>query len=140
MAEKSKSNLFLLELILSFVSFAVCASVCLTIFIKASAMSKDSDNLDNATLYARNLAECYRGCDGDADKIAQLMNGTVTDGTVILYFTFDWEQQPTEQSEGYKLTLCETERNDLFAIADITAFGADGEDILKFSATAVFNR
>lgn len=52
-----KSGLFLLEIMLTLLIFAVCALICVLIFAKASISSAHSRDMNNAVLLAQNEIE-----------------------------------------------------------------------------------
>lgn len=55
--ESSKSSLFLLELMISIVFFALAAAGCVQIFAKAHMLSQEAGRLDMAVSVAQSLAE-----------------------------------------------------------------------------------
>ena len=59
--ETSKSSLFLLELMISIVFFAIAAAGCVQVFAKAHMLSQEAGKLDMAVSVAQSLAEAYSG-------------------------------------------------------------------------------
>lgn len=55
--ESSKSSLFLLELMISIVFFALAAAGCVQVFAKAHMLSHEAGRLDMAVSVAQSLAE-----------------------------------------------------------------------------------
>lgn len=55
--ESSKSSLFLLELMISIVFFALAAAGCVQVFAKAHMLSQEAGRLDMAVSVAQSLAE-----------------------------------------------------------------------------------
>lgn len=55
--ESSKSSLFLLELMISIVFFALAAAGCVQVFAKAHMLSQEAGRLDMAVSMAQSLAE-----------------------------------------------------------------------------------
>ena len=58
--EASKSSLFLLELMISIVFFAISAAGCVQIFAKAHMLSEQAEQLDLAVSIAQSLADTCR--------------------------------------------------------------------------------
>ena len=56
-----RSNLFLLELILDLALFLLCGTVCVGLFLRAGAMSRESQRLTQAVAPAQSTAEALRG-------------------------------------------------------------------------------
>ncbi len=57
--QKSKSALFLMELIIVIFFFALTSAVCLKVFVKAHAVARETEGLNAAILWADNAAECF---------------------------------------------------------------------------------
>lgn len=55
-----RANLFLLELVLALLLFAVCATVCVGLVLYANGLSRDSRMLTEAVAIAQDAAERYR--------------------------------------------------------------------------------
>lgn len=72
MKTNSKSSLFLMELMIALLIFAVCACVCAAINAKASVNIAESRDMNNALILAQNYAEKIKG-------------GMETEGTVTFY-------------------------------------------------------
>lgn len=60
MAYKRKSSLFLMELMIALLIFAVCASVCAAVIAEASADITKSRDISNALIIAQNKAEMIK--------------------------------------------------------------------------------
>ncbi|MBD5081295.1 MAG: hypothetical protein HDT44_05965 [Ruminococcaceae bacterium] len=60
MKQGRKSNLFLMELMIALLIFAVCASVCAAIIAKASVSITESRDMSNALILAQNHAELIK--------------------------------------------------------------------------------
>lgn len=72
MKSNSKSGLFLMELMIALLIFAVCACICAAINAKASVNITESRDINNALILAQNYAEKIKG-------------GVQTEGTVDYY-------------------------------------------------------
>lgn len=53
----TKSELFLMEFIAVILFFSICAAICISAFVKADNISKDSDLLNGAMILAQSVAE-----------------------------------------------------------------------------------
>lgn len=60
MKYSGKSSLFLMELMIALLIFAVCACVCAAIIAKAGADITDSRDMSNALIMAQNQAELIK--------------------------------------------------------------------------------
>lgn len=118
-AENSKSGLFLMELMLAILFFAISAAICLQMFAFASLTATRAENLSYATLAARSTAECYQATDGDLNQIAQLLGGTATADTLEIGYDTQWQSSQTEIQ--YQLTLISTENQGEITVTEIGA-------------------
>ena len=68
MKYSGKSSLFLMELMIALLIFAVCASVCAAIIAKAGSDINESRDMSNALIMAQNRAELIKGGRDTADS------------------------------------------------------------------------
>jgi len=81
----SGSGMFLIELMLGIMIFAIAAAVCLKVFVTANDISTDSTELNRAVIAAQNSAECFKATGGDLAKTAGLLGKNFTAGDVLTY-------------------------------------------------------
>lgn len=126
----SKSGLFLLELMLVILFFAISAAVCLQMFAYASLTAKNAENLSYATLAARGAAQCYQATQGDLDQVADLLEADASQGMLCVDYDAQW--QVSQGEACYQLTL--TQRG---ATADIVVAAVvdDATPIYTLSAS-----
>lgn len=89
MKQSRKTNLFLMELIIALMIFAVCASVCAAIIAKASVNITESKDMSNALILAQNHAE-------------KIKSGSESDGKTFLY-TADLKNASDSDSVAYRI-------------------------------------
>ena len=58
--QNSKSALFLMELIIAILFFAISSAVCVQLFVKAHLMSRDTTDLNHAVACAESASACLR--------------------------------------------------------------------------------
>jgi len=71
----SGSGLFLIELMLAILIFALAAAICLRIFVTADYISTESIQLNRAVLAAQSSAEAFKATGGDLNETAKLLSG-----------------------------------------------------------------
>lgn len=111
----SKSGLFLMELMVVILLFAISGAICLQMFAYASQTAKNAQNLRNATMSAKSVAECHNATAGDLEQMATLLAGTATDTGLEIGYDDQWQSvdgQPT-----YILTLTEQGNTALISVA-----------------------
>ncbi|MDO4540163.1 MAG: hypothetical protein Q4B48_03525 [Syntrophomonadaceae bacterium] len=81
--QRSRSTLFLMELILAVIIFTVCCAICVGLFLRANALANDSTTLNHAVFAAESCAEAFR-----ADA---LKNYDAADDTYIVIYDHEWQ-------------------------------------------------
>lgn len=81
---KNRTSLVLMEQLVMVLVFSLAAALCLTVFVKADQISRETMYRDEAVLLAQNGAEVLKSCSGDAEKAAAILNGAVTEKGLTL--------------------------------------------------------
>lgn len=109
----SRTGLFLMELIIAVLFFALASAICIQLFVKSHLISESSVELNHGVLWAQNMAEAFYGCNGNGEEMAALFENTTyekeTDGTENLTLLFDEDFQPlsnTSASANGKYSYC----------------------------------
>lgn len=78
----SKSALFLMELLIAILVFALTAAICMRIFTFAKLTADSAGDLSIAVTNVQNAAECYKAYHGDLNLTAQALgyDGVMADG------------------------------------------------------------
>lgn len=107
----SKSQIFLLEFIIVVLFFTICSTICISVFIKADRISKDSSRDVNALIVAQNAAECFKASDS-ADPGEYLKINEIKDGNYFIYYDKEFDAAD-KNSATYtlKINLAETDEN-----------------------------
>ena len=99
----TRSGLFAIELLIAVGVFALCAAICVGLFVRAEVMSRDSAGLDRAVIEARNAAECFKAACGDMEETARLTGGELAGDTLLLRYDGSFALTLTSaQEDGYK--------------------------------------
>ena len=88
----TRSGLFAIELLISIGVFSLCAAICVGLFVRSEVISQTSADLSRAVSEARSAAECYKAAGGNLEKTADLIGGTLENGTLRLYYDQDWQK------------------------------------------------
>ena len=89
MNARSRSTLFLMEQLMVITIFAVCASICVKIFIGSYLMASDARSTNQALVVAKNGAECFKAC-GDVQKTAAVL-GAAPGSADAVYYDAGWQ-------------------------------------------------
>lgn len=139
---RSKTSLFLMELIIAILFFSLSCAVCIQLFFKAHHVSRKSEDLSSAVLWCENVAELFRGCDGDMSEMTALLEDTdhfrITtdaDDEFSIFFDEDWNPITEASHVTYEIQ-CEIYDKDDFQTAVITAL--DGSEELYSLTSEIF--
>lgn len=86
-----KSSLFLMELIIVLFFFALCAAVCVNIFIKAKLISNQSYELNKSIIASQNAAECFKAANANINTLAEFLHGTAEGDVVKIGYDKNWQ-------------------------------------------------
>lgn len=112
--QKSKSALFLMELIIVIFFFALTSAVCLQVFVKAHSVSENTKDLNEAILWADNAAEIFFEHGNDTETIKGMLsevfpkNGEASynlsfdSDDSFLYMTYSFDKKETHYSYTFK--------------------------------------
>lgn len=97
MNNRGKSGLFLMELMIALLIFALCACVCVAIIAKASANLTESRDMSNALILSQNHAELIK-------------SGKETEGKTD-YYSEDLAAASKDNSVYYSVSRIENKEN-----------------------------
>ncbi|MBS5523869.1 MAG: hypothetical protein KHX56_16550 [Clostridiales bacterium] len=104
--QKSKSTLFLMELMIAICFFAITSAVCVQVFAKAHLVSETTRNLNHAIAQSESVAESFRACNGNLLDIAELFpSGVLKDNMLTIDYGKDWQPCARKTSGAYRLIL-----------------------------------
>ncbi len=84
----SRASLFLMELMISILFFAISGAVCIQLFVKAHTINELTEDKSKATLIAQDICEYYHYTDGDkAEMLSYYWDFEESDDSILLYFT-----------------------------------------------------
>ncbi|MCM1054439.1 MAG: hypothetical protein NC394_02855 [Bacteroides sp.] len=96
MKRSGKTGLFLMELMISLLIFAVCACVCAAIIAKASSSISESRDMSNALILSQNKAELIKNGRYNSDNTEY----------------FDGELKPVEKENAVYSAVSAVNRSD----------------------------
>ena len=115
---KSRSSLFLLELILNILLFTVLVVIGLNFFVKAHKLTIKTTDLHHAVTECNNIASLYESGDGSLNLISsQYSDIVISDTQALIYFNKDFVEC-TSSDAMYTLSI---------AITNQTAQTSEGE-------------
>lgn len=131
--EKSKSRLFLIEMIVIILFFSIAAAVCINMFTQAKIVSGKSTELTMALLSAQQAAETFKSSGGDKEATGQRLGAQIEGENLIVTYNSDWEQ--TDTQPAYTMRIACSQDGGL-KTADILIQG--GQEEIYRVQTAVY--
>lgn len=107
---KSHSSLFLIELMIVLVFFALASTVCIQLFVQSHLLSQSTAEQNEAILLAESMAEEFRAADGDISA-------------KDVYYDKNWSVCSREEAAYTREVALRTEHN--MKVADISVYGGD---------------
>jgi len=100
-----KSSLFLMEIMINILFFAVLVTICLQLFFKAHNLSNDTTTLHRAVTACTSVAEVYQS-NNDGKEVIMTMypHAIALNNTILIYF--DENYLPCNEASGtYRAVL-----------------------------------
>ena len=125
---RSRSSLFLLEMIIVILVFAVSSAVCASLFVSARLASLQSSRLTMAVGLCQNAAECLRAAGDDPGLLEEVLGARALGGGVY-EAGYDADGHPAgPDGARYLLTIVTARSEGGLLHAAITLDEADGAD------------
>lgn len=87
---KSKTALFLMELIIVILFFSLASAVCMQLFARSHLIGKETRELNHAVAIAQSYAEVMRGTDGSMESILSAFPDAIAEDN---YFEVFYDEQ-----------------------------------------------
>ena len=132
---RSRSTLFLIEQLIVITVFAVCATVCVSIFVDSYLMANYTRDINHALAAAKGGAECFKAY-GDPRKTAAVLggddgSGDATDG--VVYYDAGWRVCGAAEA-AYALRLRPGSDEVLpLSLCQLSVEKISGEEIIGFT-------
>ncbi len=97
---RSKTSLFLMELIITILFFSIASAVCVQFFVKAHTIGEKTRELNYAVAAAQGFAEVMRGTDGSMSSILAIYPDAVQGNETFFEVFYDEDFQPCEPEKA----------------------------------------
>lgn len=125
--ERTKSSMFLLEILINILLFSVLCVCSLQFFIHSYQLTEKTTTLHQAVTACNNVAAVYEASDASTDAISEAFSGAITENNVtFIYFDKNY-QECDSQSIAYYLTV-ERLKSEIPAIR--ISYYKNGEDAI----------
>ena len=129
MKTRSRSALFLLELVIVILAFSLSAAICLRVFFQSRLISNESRDISHAALAVQTVADSYKAMNGDLDRTAELLDGTSDADSVSFYYNSVWEHITDLSAASFTVTIVRTGAE--HRECSVTAADSDGNHIFS---------
>ena len=138
---RSKSGLFLMELIIVILFFSISAAICMRIFSTAKIKSDYSRDISNASVVAQSCADSFKAYNGDPEKTAIAIEGAkLSDSVVIAYYDSDWKRTDSKNKAEYSLILKISKDNDYKTTGKISVENNDGKNFIELTVVSAHQK
>lgn len=123
--KRSKSSLFLMELIIVLMFFALSAAICMKVFSSAKVKTDMSRNMTNASFAAESLAETWKASKLDGTEFTSIYpNVTEHDGVITVFYDKDWTLE--EKYQGAYHATIEEHADEYYVQAHVAVYDESG--------------
>ena len=117
-----RSNIFLMEIIISILFFSIASAVCIQLFAKAKLQSDNTAALNQAVLAASSAAEALEVSDGTPESLISCFPGGEAYGrTLRVYYDQSWNPCPSSLSSFQMEVLLSSDRGMITAAITVTS-------------------
>lgn len=103
--ERTKSSMFLLEILINILLFSVLCVCSLQFFIQSYQLTENTTTLHQAVTACNNVAAVYEASDASVDAISAAFSGAITENSVIYIYFDENYQECDSQNVAYYLTV-----------------------------------
>ena len=129
-----KSSLFLMEIMINILFFAVLVTICLQLFFKAHNLSEDTSVMHRAVTTCTSIAEVYQSNhDGNEVVMTVYPDAIALNSTILIYFD-DAYQPCSEAMSTYRAVLEHGNPPD----ANITFYAQDSGEVIYSLAVSSY--
>ncbi len=132
-----KSSIFLMELIISILFFALCSAVCIQLFVYSNTLGNESFDRDHAVTKASSIAEVIIANNGETEPLFDIFPMVKEDVYIVTYYDEDGEFVSKEEGD-YELQVLVKEQDGMKDIT-ISTYLKGEEKVIYELNTKVYN-
>lgn len=137
---KSKTSLFLMEIIITVLFFCICSAICMKLFVGAHVLEKKTFELNHAVEAAQGFSEVMRGTDGNIDSIVEVYPKAVKGADDFFEVFYDENFVECEFQNATYAADITLEPNGAIQNMEVTVFVIETyEEIYNLTATKYMN-
>lgn len=105
---RSKSSLFLIELIIVILFFSIAGTVCIQLFVKSHLLSSKTQAMNHCVKYAQNYAEVFTNLNGSEDSFSDFFEDSLFnngDHTYCINYDKSFKTTTDPEAAFYRCSL-----------------------------------
>lgn len=131
---KSRTALFLMELIIAILFFSIASAVCMQLFAKAHLTSVKTQELNKAVALAQSYAETFKGTDGSMESLNAIFPEAETAGDCAkIYYDNDFNASDAENA-AYLGDITITSKDAVSNITIVFTKLSDNSEVYRLTA------
>jgi hypothetical protein len=119
---RSKSGLFLMELIIVIAFFSLTSAVCIQLFATAHRFSTRSMGLQRSVINAQSAAEAFKMTGGNLERMSDLLGADLQGSVLFMEYDANWNPVSDEETWARFVLSVETNIEIVPATAVINVF------------------
>lgn len=129
-----RSNLFLMEMILAILFFALAGAVCMQLFVKARVLSENTSARNQSLVLAKSAASAFEAGDGNLATLKEdYPYSRIEDSTLKIFYDENWK--PCEKKDKiYEMQITIEKQNGNLTTASIAVTDSKNEELLRLKA------
>lgn len=127
---RSKSSLFLMELIIVLMFFSLSAAICMKVFAISKVKTDSARDLAQASFAAESFAEVYKEYHGDMGKVGEyysVKSATSETKKMVFFYDSEWNRITDGGEAVYSMNIS-TDRDKNLLRASINVVRVDKEN------------
>ncbi|MCL2016176.1 MAG: hypothetical protein FWG68_08030 [Defluviitaleaceae bacterium] len=130
---RSKSGLFLMELIIAIAFFAVSSAICIQLFALAHSLSARSIATQMAVINAQTAAETFKVAAGDMDYFARLLQADLVSDSIVANFDSNWTRTTVAENVQYSMFVYQNIVNNMATAIITISNRTDGTEVYSLT-------
>lgn len=130
-----RSNLFLMEMIIAILFFALASAVCMQLFAKSKLLSMETSAKNHAMIIAKSAASSFETGDGSLVSLqADYPNSNLNGSLLTVYYDKNWNIC-SKKNARYDMEITSKEKNPNLMLAVITIHDFDSSELFELTAS-----
>lgn len=136
--KRSKSSLFLIEMLIAIFFFALAAIVGTRLFALSRVTAKRSTELNFAVSECSSIAEVFESCKGDINAMSEIIGGMVDEKYITIFFDENWQEKPDVTDAAYRIKVNVTSEDNLANVDIAVCKLGEGKTIYMLNEARYF--